>query len=240
MAKRPIIAVAGDFASVLALLQERGVAPANPSVEFVRIAKGIHEYTYSLILWRFRLQGLPEHSKVFVEEIASDALQFLPQVIMGYSKPAKVLIRGISENVLRHIYFADHPVEFARMNLEKKWFLSQDQLYDYAKNHPLFVKTEKQFDAVNQLSSLHSDLSGGVHGRTVRDLEMRIALSKIAYDENAARAEADYLRKCAQATNFLLAIFHRDRMRQFGEEDKRIILRTMPERARTIWIDHDP
>jgi hypothetical protein len=202
MAKRPIAAVAGDFAKVLALLQERNAAPANPSAEFVRIAKGIHENTYGLILWRFRLRGLPEHAKVFVEEIASDALQFLPQVLMGYSKTAKLLIRGISENALRHIYFSDHPVEFARMNREKRWFLTQDQMFDYAKNHPAFLKTEKQFDAINQMSSLHSDLSGGIHGRTVRDLEMRVALSKIVYDENAAKAEADLLRKCTQATTF--------------------------------------
>ena len=69
----------------------------------VRIARTIHGNTYSLILWRFRLRGLPEHAKVFIEEIASDALQILPQIMMGYSKTAKLLIRGISENGL-------HPV----------------------------------------------------------------------------------------------------------------------------------
>ncbi len=136
MTKRPVMAVASDFANVLVLLQERGIAPTSPSAEFVKIAKGIYENTYSLVLWRFRLLGLPEHAKVFVEEIASDALQFLPQVLMGYSKTAKLLIRGISENALRHIYFSDHPIEFARMNRERKWFLTQEQLYDYARNHP--------------------------------------------------------------------------------------------------------
>src|ERR1700678_1705829 len=140
MSKLPIAAIIEDFAEVLELLQQRGIAPASPSAEFLRIAKVIHENTYSLILWRFRLPHLPEHSKVFVEEIASDALQVLPQVLMGYSKTAKLLIRGISENVLRHIYFSDHPIEFGRMNREKKWFMTQDQLCDYAKNHPAFLK----------------------------------------------------------------------------------------------------
>jgi hypothetical protein len=239
MARRPISSVTNDFADVLALLTERGIVPAHPAAELVRIARTIHGYTYSLILWRFRLRGLPDHAKVFIEEIASDALQILPQIMMGYSKTAKLLIRGISENTLRHIYFSDHPIEFERLNRDKKWYLSIEQLCDYAKLHPVFLKIEPKFDAVNQTSSLYSELSAGVHGRAVRDLEMRVALQKIVYEEAAATAEADFLRRCTEATNFLLAMFHRQRMRAFQAEDRRIILHTMPARARQLWTEHE-
>lgn len=239
MARRPVPSVADDFAEVLALLQERRIVPAHPSAELVRVARAIHDNTYSLILWRFRLRGLPDHAKVFIEEIASDALQILPQIMMGYSKTAKLLIRGISENALRHIYFSDHPIEFERLNRERKWYLTVEQLLDYAKLHPVIMRTESRFDAVNQISSLYSELSAGVHGRAVRDLEMRIALQKIVYEQAAAATEANVLRKCTEATNFLLAMFHRDRMRAFQAEDRRIILRTMPARARQIWTEHE-
>lgn len=239
MARRPIQSVADDFADVFSLLQERGIVPARPASELAHTARTIHAYTYSLILWRFRLHGLPNHAKVFLEEIASDALQILPQVMMGYSKTAKLLIRGISENALRHIYFADHPIEFERLNRDKKWYLTIEQLCDYLKLHPVFLRTETRFDAVNQISSLYGELSAGVHGRAVKDLEMRLALQKIVYEQAAATREADLLRKCTEATNFLLAMFHRDRVRTFQAEDRRIILRGMPARARQLWTEHE-
>ena len=239
MTRRPIPSVATDFADVLALLQERRIIPTHPSAECIRIARMVHGYTYSLILWRFRLRALPDHARVFVEEIASDALQVLPQIMMGYSKTAKLLIRGISENVLRHIYFADHPIEFVRMNRDKKWYLSIEQLCDYAKLHPVFLKTESKIDSVNQISSLYSELSAGVHGRAVRDLEMRVALQKIIYEELGATADANFLRRCTEATNFLLAMFHREKVRAFQAEDRRIILRTMPKSARQLWTEYE-
>lgn len=239
MSKRPIPTVAADFSDVLAFLKEQQIINQTPAASLVLHARHIHELTFSLILWRFRLKGLPDHAKVFLEEIASDALQILPQVLMGYGKTSKLLIRGIIENTLRHIYFSDHPIEYGHMNRDKKWYVNLDELSDYAKKHPHFCRTEQKFNAIDQLSSLYSDLSGGVHGRTVRDLEMRTALRKIRYDEAAAGAELSYLRKTTAAVNFLIAIFHSSEVRRFSTEDRRVILRSMPKNARETWSDHE-
>ena len=118
--------------------------------------------------------------------------------------------------------------------------MSVEQLCDYAKNHPSFVQTETKFDGLAQVTSLYSTLSAGVHGRTVSDLEMRVALQKIAYDQTAAEDAMRSILKCAQAIKFLLAIFQREQMRTFQIEDQRIILRTMPTAARKVWTEHDP
>jgi hypothetical protein len=235
MARRALPAVAQDFAAVLSFLQARGIVPASPSVTMLDDSKRIHRATYSLILWRFRLRKLPEYSKVFVEEIASDALQILPQALMGYNKTTKLVTRGIVENCLRHIYFADHPVEFERMNREQKWFVTIADLFEYAKVHPVFINTEPKFDALGRLKNLYSDLSAGVHGSKVRDLEMRLALNKIKYDEAAVHAEMLLVERCAESVNFLLAAFNHEKMDRFPLEDRRIILRTMPPRARQVW-----
>lgn len=235
MAKQAIPSVAADFALVMSFLKDRGVVPLAPSTTLVNSAKRIHQATYSLILWRFRLKNLSEHGKVFVEEIASDALQILPQVLMGYGKTAKLLTRGIVENTLRHLYFSDHPVEFARMNRDAKWYVRMDDLFDYARIHPTFLDAEKKFDAINRLSTLYSELSAGIHGRQVRDLEMRIALNKISYSDQAAGKEVQLVERCAAITNFLLAAFHHSKTVSFELEDRRIILRTMPPRARQAW-----
>jgi hypothetical protein len=145
----------------------------------------------------------------------------------------------VLENLLRHLYFSDHPVEFQRMNRDKKWYLTIDQLCEYVRQHPAFLNIEPRYDAINQISSLYSELSAGVHGRTVRDLEMRVALQEITYDQAAAESQAELLRRCVQPVNFSLAMFHRAKMQIFQAEDRSIILRTMPAVARQLWAEHD-
>src|SRR6266446_6415175 len=100
MAKPPIPSLNADFANVLVFLKERGIVADSPPTQLIEHSKRIHRVTYSLILWRFRLRNLPFHSQVFIEEVASDALQILPQALMGYGKTAKLLTRGIIENTL--------------------------------------------------------------------------------------------------------------------------------------------
>ena len=238
MAGPPDAAVASDFADVLELMQKRQIVPRAPSDDLVRVAKTIHGCTYSLILWRFRLGRLPAHGRAFLDELSSDALQILPQVLMGYNKTTCLLIRGILENALRHIYFSDHPVEFGRLNRDKKWYLNVDFLVDYAKNHHDFVVTENAFDALCQITSLYSELSECVHGRTLRNLEQRTALARITFDQSAADKHAAAIVRCAQAVNFMLAIFHRKALRNFTTADRRLILRSMPVKARQVWTHH--
>jgi hypothetical protein len=239
MARQRILSVTADFKSVVDFLTGAGIVEKPLRSNLAVNARKTHAATYSLILWRFRLRRLPARGQVFIDEIASDALQILPQIMMGYGKTVTLLTRGIIENTLRHIYFMDHPVEFDRMNCDKKWFLPIKELFEYTKMLPPFTETEQRFDAINQLSSLYSELSAGVHGRTVQDLETRIALAKIRYNDSAGSKHATATQRCAAAANFLLAMFHRTRFRKFQEEDRRIVLRVMPARAREIWTDHD-
>jgi hypothetical protein len=232
-----ISSVDADFADVVPFLKTKGLLPQPSPATLTDHAKKIHRATYSLILWRFRLKKVPDHGRPFIEEIASDALQILPQVLMGYVKTTNLLIRGIIENTLRHVYFSDHPIEFDRMNRERKWYMTMENLRDYAKIHPSFVASESRFDAMGKLNTLYDELSAGIHGRTVQDLEMRIALKKIGYDERVARRHVKFIERCAESANFLLAIFNVDRMAAFQKEDRRIILYTMCPRARQALKD---
>jgi len=137
---------------------------------------------------------------------------------------------------MRHIYFYDHPIEFIRMNTEPTWYVSVDELKDYIRRHPALLAGLSGFDAADQVGLLYSDLSAGVHGRKVDDLEFRTSLAKIEFDSAAAAKNAESLKRCAQLTNFLLALFHRDELNNFGMDDRRIILRSMPKKARLAWV----
>src|SRR5437867_1342966 len=112
MSVAAIPSVARDLEGVLEFLRHANLISASPTQELLVCVKRLHRATYSLILWRFRLRGIPPHGRPFIEEIASDALQILPHALAGYIKTTHLLIRGIIENTLRYLYFCDHPVEF--------------------------------------------------------------------------------------------------------------------------------
>ncbi len=228
-------ALADDLRSVTEFFNDQNLIPTRPPGMMMENVRRIHRATYSLILWRFRLKRRLPHTKPFIEEIASDALQILPQVLLGYGKTVKLLTRGIIENTLRHVYFSDHPVEFQKMNQDSKWFMPTAELFTYIKAHPKLALTEKRFDAINRLSSLYSELSAGVHGQAVADLEMRISLEKISYADALAKKDAALIERCASASNFILAVFHGQTVAKFQSEDQLIILQTMPPRARKAW-----
>jgi hypothetical protein len=235
MARHAALSLTDDLRKVTAFFQDLDLIPSPPSGTIVEVVRRIHASTYSLILWCFRMRGLTPHAKPFIEEIASDALQILPQVLQGYGKTVKLLVRGLIENTLRHVYFSDHPVEFQRMNQDGRWFITTTDLFAHAKTHPRFTVAERRFDAINRLSTLYSDLSAGVHGQAVADLEMRVSLEKIRYSDFAARKDAKIIEQCACATNFVLAVFQGQRVAKFQPEDQLIIFQTMPPRARKAW-----
>ena len=67
---------------------------------------------------------------------------------------------------------------------------------------------------------------------------MRVALSKIAYSQEMAEKQVQFTERCAEAANFLLALFHAPKMDRFQAEDRRIILQTILPQARSIWKQH--
>jgi hypothetical protein len=159
--------------------------------------------------------------------------------MLGYDKTTKLLIRGVIENCLRHIYFIDHRIEFHRMNQDTKWYIPVEQLFDYAKIHPTFYHSEQTFDALSRLKGLYGELSAGVHGRSVSDLEVRDALEKLVYDQKDADLNVKLLKRCAECANFALSVFHKRAMQTFPSQDRSLLLRTMPSQARRAWADFE-
>jgi len=113
--------------------------------------------------------------------------------------------------------------------------LSIEDLIEYLLSHPTFIETEPKFDAVARLRALYGELSAGVHGRRVQDLEMRISLNKIAFHETSFHNEVRLVERCTEAVNFLIATLHKDKVRSLQQEDRQIILHTMSRHARKVW-----
>jgi hypothetical protein len=224
-----------DFVEVLQLLKSRHLIPTTPHPDLLKATEKLHCLTYNLALWAFMLKKEPECAQVFIDEMASDALQILTQALYGYRKTTALLLRSIVENVLRHIYFKHHPIEFVRMNGQKKWYPSVEELFDYLQHHPHFTEIEKRFDAISQFKTLYDDLSAEVHGRKMEHLEMRKALKDIALDQAVLEKQLNLLRRCAAAANFLLLHFHRKPVHHFPVDFKLSLLGTLPKKGRQAW-----
>jgi hypothetical protein len=223
-----------DFASVCEFFTQQGLIQAPLSVKIESAAKEIHQSTYSLIWWRFRLPKMSLNKSVFILEIASDALQILPQALLGYSKTTKLLTRSIIENVFRHIYYSDHPVEFEKLSFPSKSYIPFRDLLEYIKDHPIYEVTEKKFDAISRLSNLYGELSNFVHGVKSEHLEMRRCLKAIRLTSDNILQEAQFIRRCAESVNFILACYHKDIFNRKSLEDKRVITKTLSRKARNI------
>lgn len=234
MAKR-IRQINEDFNEVMRFFVQRGILSKRISKDVKKKAAGIHRATYSLIWWRFQIPtSSADHKRVFVVEIASDALQVLPQSLMGYGKTTILLIRGIIEDVLRHVYYSDHPVEFNKLNSRKKWYMTVRQLFEYMKEHPQFENLEKGFDAIAKLSNLYSSLSDTVHGVKFSHLEMRPGLENIKLELEKLENIRSLILRCVESTNFILAVHHKDNFSKLPIEAKEIVTLTMPKKARQL------
>lgn len=231
--------VGKDFDEVVAFLKKRHLLVSEPTGTFLSTLRRMHSRSYSLLVWRFRCTGLPPRAKFFLDEIASDTIQIIPQALMGYRKPVYLLIRGSIENMLRHIYFSDHEVEFIRTNEEKKWYLSVEDLFEYSRMHPVLRVAEKRFDAINRLRTLYDDLSVGIHGRKVEHLEFRKALADIRFDLDEFKKQQTFLERCSESGNFLLSVFNRSRYRSFPNETKSVISASMSAAARRARMELD-
>ncbi len=237
MSVRSIPSVSRDLQGVLEFLRDRHLLPKKPSQELLVGIKRVHRATFSLILWRFRLRQVPLHGRPFIEEIASDALQILPQALAGYIKTTHLLTRGIIENTLRYLFFCDHPIEFQKMHAPKKWFMEPREFFEYAFEHPLLEQIEKKISPVGKLKSLYADLSGFIHGGRVTDLEMRVSLNKIELNQDLFERHVVLVEKTTEAVNLILCIFNSQKFHSFQAEDRRIILRSISSSGRQILSD---
>jgi len=233
MAKQ-IFQVKSDFLEVLDFFRSKGIISNNPDPGMISTAKRIHRFTYSIMWWRFRFGSGPDNRKVFLYELASDALQVLPQALMGYRKTTMLLMRGIIEDVIRYVYYYDHPIEFLRVNLEKNWYISIADHFTYLKNHPLYLKTEKKFDAVGRLKNLHQEISLFVHGLRLTHMEMHLGLKKVKLSPSILKRQANFIQRVVESSNFILAVFHKTGLSKLHPDDQKVVLLTFPPAARRI------
>jgi len=172
-------------------------------------------------LWEFKLQ-LPESAKMFLTEARSDALTSIPLVLLGFRKQAALAIRQVLEDVLRHVYFSKHEVEFGWLKREK-YFMPWSELLDYL-TRSLFYHQRKLEKRVGlTLKRLYSDLSKFVHVKSPDYAQPSSSLRQIKFNREFFEYYCAQTSESMNCCNATLLLFRWDDFLAFDLETRRTI-----------------
>jgi len=220
-----------DFEELEKFLLARGYISAealNESKPYFKIA---HDCIYSILIWDHKLE-YTDNKIVYLKDLISDGLQAIPVFALGFKKPGYLLLRGCIESLLKHIYYFDHPIEYALLPLEPKSYLTVKELFNYVRNHPKFRTFEYVDSFLDSLTNLYFELSKKLHSTNPYNLEMLESLELLRYDKNVSEYFSKALSVIVGFVNGQLIIFHGDEFRAFQQEYKTVIISTVPKRFR--------
>ena len=98
----------------------------------------------------------------FFNEAQSDGLTGLVLIMSGSSRSAHKSLRSLIENVIRVVYYADHPIEYRLWEVGKHRPTFRS-LFEYIENHPDLVDVKSSLFLPSSLHSSWKKLSEFVH-----------------------------------------------------------------------------
>lgn len=227
--------VQNDFKLVCARLEGMGVGQDLSTQNLNKLRK-IHSVVYSFALWADRISDLfcAENEIVFLVDLKSDLIQTLPLVLSGYKKATAILLRSSIENILKHIYFFDHPVEFARCK-NSGFFLKMDELCDYLKNHPVVGDKMQRMKVLNVLTSRYSELSEIIHGKRALKRDITQSLKDIEFEQRFYDECHRIITLFGNVYNFMLACFHANTLDEWDTPTRESVLSNLNKKAYGVF-----
>lgn len=146
----------------------------------------------------------------FFAEAHNDALVSLVCAHMGLWRSSLKSIRSAIENILYHIYYLDHPVEY-ELWISGNFRLQFAKHFSYLESHPKF-KSDVVGSAISQLQNSYRKLSEAVHSSRT-DLRMTGEDGTIViwkHDRAAIGVWNTEHKRMHRATNVLLIAYYRE------------------------------
>ena len=164
-----------DFIELNSYLATKNLVPTIFSDSHSVKLKKVHLGAFALVYWDFNLQDLPEHASIHLKEARSDAIASIPLAMEGKRKQAFLSLREVSEDVLRHVYYSEHSVEYRWLQTLGKYMTWKD-LLAYTSNR-LFYLDQRLGDSIKgSLGDLYQETSSYVHSRTMNNMQLSACL----------------------------------------------------------------
>lgn len=215
--------IEADFDDVLIYLKKLGHLKDNINTRSVKKLRHIHYITHSFLFITKKFQT-NNHARIFLDEIISSYIQFLPMLTHGFYKVSAFLMRDILENTLKYVYYYNHPVELLWVESGSNYFVEIDQLLNYLEKHPtLNVHIQKE-NIRSKSKTLYQELSSYIHSKGSRHMHMIKYLEGFKSDERNFTEFYKKIVKITDITLFVILLFNWEKYVKIGTQEKRIIL----------------
>lgn len=205
-----------DRKELKVFFERSGKYPSARISEIDIAFKRAHKAVFGLCLWSHELSDFPLHQKVFLDELRSDVLQSFPMALLGFRKPVALLLRSAIEDLLRHVYYFDHKIEFEKLEKTPGSYKPMHDLWQYAKKHPRLEKTFKESQAITLLQNDHAIFSKFVHSTSTHHMNLTKSMSEIGFDAKSFEEYGSKVSTLARNIHFVLLAFCRESIDGFN------------------------
>jgi len=220
-----------DYTSLLGLLKKNKIIKRLSTDNKSKLKK-IHSVWYSFAIWEEEIKKnfKPKHRTLFISDLKSDLTQSIPLMFIGYNKSTSILLRSSIENILRHIYFFDHRIEFTFYE-ESGFYIKQDDMYNYLKKHPIFRNVCEKVNLINLLSSKYSELSEIIHGKSAIKNNIIDCLKNVKFEQNLFEKYYVLFLMFGNLFNFILCRFHEETLNKMDSKKQKFIFSLMDDKT---------
>jgi hypothetical protein len=223
-----------DFSDLIEFLKDKKFVDDKNILKNIEKLKRLHKIALAIAIWDEALSSQDENRRIFVQEMRSDIVQAIPLILMGYKNAASLSIRRCIENLLRHVFFFDHPIEYKRYN-DAEYLITFKQLLDYLKFNPLLEKAYLRTEIPSQLGAKYSELSILVHSNLINDKGIVDCLSLIEFDLPFFKKAYDSLNLIGRDIIFTLCFFHSDIYRSYSFPQRAFLLSILNSKSKKIF-----
>lgn len=158
------------------------------------------------------------HKRIFLREFASDAIHLLHVLLVGDARGGQFYLRSAVENLWRHVYFKDHPVEYRWLNLDSKFYTSIEDLRNYcAKTDEIDARLS---EPLGRIAGGYQKLSRFVHSSKAPSLQLRNTLADIQLSTEALSDIVKDLRSFGRDLVLLSLVLHAAEMNKLHPREK--------------------
>ena len=227
-----------DLTLLIRELKSRNILTVLSASNYRKL-KTIHATVYSIALWDefLAIKYADDYKKIFVNDIKSDLVQLIPLLLMGYKKASALLLRSSIENILKHIFFFDHRIEFEQYKFNG-YFQKSEVLVNYLKTHPDINTSFEKIHIVNVLTSHYSELSEIVHGKTAISAEFFDSIRHIKFEQVFYNNFVDRIDLLVRTYNFMLSVFHKEILKELHLDKRHFILSILDTKSHHVFSRH--
>ncbi|MBW1728200.1 MAG: hypothetical protein JRJ62_11615 [Deltaproteobacteria bacterium] len=224
-----------DHNKLLGYLKNNNIYPLHYEKKIKKDVKEIHNHIYSICLWSNEFDEVPINQKIFLIQMRSDAIQSLYLSLLGFKKPVKLLLRGLIEDILNHLYYYDHKIEYERLETEPKYYQSNKYLWDYLKNQPRMKPIIEETETFSTLKQYYGDLSKYVHSSSSEYVEYINTIDKIYFEIDFFKQYKKEIINISCCINYLLYVFYKVNV-EYESELYNYIIKFIPDKYKKSLI----